>query len=436
MTRVRNVHLGATRGARVAAEVCSKLLALVFVVVSVQGSTYGEEKPVIEVSGRVLDQNGRGVPRARVLLGDWHMQFEKGSRAELVSGSTAQDGSFRLHAKSSWAPNSAKGVGLIRAWAEQDGRRSPERVMRVSAAGGPLKSPPLVLERLGAALVKVSLHDGRPAVQADVVLHLNDPSLRFDDDPRARYHVSGRTDSSGSALIQGVLPRTYRRVALGVKLGNRARQWFRLRDAPLDRKHGRVSFAATLDQLTSVSGVLQAAPGDSLGRLLVAAVRTEGPSYLKDLHWQAADSTGRFTLRDCVLPRSVLWIAAQEPKGAQPSDRLPVVIHEVDVRGTEMDIGKVQIPRLGTLRLEIRREGALVESGWVRLERADYRSSGGPTIPINGGRAEFLRVPGGASLRVTVYPGTHGLEPEGAALVETFGVRGTNQVHVLSLGLK
>jgi hypothetical protein len=305
--------------------------------------------------------------------------------------------------------------------------------LRLTSDAVRLQAPTLVLEAPGILYVNLKLHDGAPAADADVLLFLHDPSLRFDDDPPATYHSHGRSDATGVAQVDGVLLRAYQRIALGVRLGDRPRQWIQLKKGvELLAEERRMLATATLVPYATVSGVVRAAASALPVALCVAAAPVGSPSLFQDLRWVPVDEAGRFTLEDCVLPESLLWIASQEPGALRPEERLPILTRRLDARGGHTDVGTLQLPPLETLQLEVLDGGGgLLEAGWVSIRRTDDRASSGPTVPIVNGRASLPHAPSNASFRVTVYRGTDGLDPKHEPDAKTFVLRGTSQVHVL-----
>jgi hypothetical protein len=388
----------------------------------------------IAVTGRVVDRSGGAVPSARVRLGDWDEQGEGGSTSRLLQVLTAQDGSFRAVLPASWTARGVRRVQFIRIWASVDQQRSPERVLSVPPRGERLEAPTLIVERLGTLVLSLKLHDGAPAADADVLLSLQDPSLYFEDGQPARYRIRARTTVDGIARVEGVLLRAYRRVGIGAKLGKRPRQWMWVKNGVELRADEReLALSATLSPYATVSGTIRSSDGESPGAFAVAAVCRNSISPLEDLHWQPVDPSGRFTLLDCVLPNSSLWVAARMSEHVRPAERMPVLIRDLDVHGGHRDIGEVVLPATGTLRLEIRQNGELLTTGWVEVQRADRSAPSSASIPISGGYVSLSRMPTTTLLRVDVYPGPKGLEPEYAAAKREFLVQGTNEVHVLSV---
>ena len=392
------------------------------------------------ISGRVVDAHGGAVGGARVIHEDWRAR-EDAHRGHVL---TASDGSFRIPLEAHIRDSIWGAFASVRVWAEDGSLRSPERVLhlpRMNEAASTALT--LIPEQPGVALARILLSDGRPAADADVCIELYDSSLRFDDE-YTRYRHHGRTGPNGLAVMDGVLLRDYDSIDMSVRVGDVARQWFCFRDIPRDRHKGRITMEATLDRakgqitleatvapVATVSGVLRDGGEGPPRRYEVAAVRKRDPSYRVDLTWHPVDSDGKFELRDCVLPDSALWVSAVsgDDPGEGPSRRIPILVRQLDVRGWALDLGSIEVPPLGTLKLEFLRDHQPLESGSLSLRRADCRG-GSLFLPIKEGKVEVARLPTGGSWIASVW-----CEGELGAPSRKFTVHGTERVHKLSLGV-
>ena len=93
---------------------------------------WAEDEPLastIYISGRVVGKDGIASEAARVMLGDWYTQGKEGDTVQ--SGLTTANGTYRVALDRRLCPP-RDSYTLVRVWAEAGGRRSPERVLRIS----------------------------------------------------------------------------------------------------------------------------------------------------------------------------------------------------------------------------------------------------------------------------------------------------------------